>query len=171
MKKVIFILATMLVFLNSYSQQEDKSKRPSPPVTVSGKIGAANVTVDYSQPSIKGRKVWGELVPFGEVWRTGANEATIFTTDKDILVEGKVLKAGTYSFFTIPNKEDWTIIFNNVAHQWGAYKYDVSKDALRVNVKPTKSESFNEKLSYNLDKGHVIINWENLKIPVSLKQS
>lgn len=86
--------------------QKDKSKRASPPATATGKIGEATITIDYSSPSVKGRKIWGDLVPYDKVWRAGANEATIFTTDKDIKVDGKSLPAGKYSLYAIPGKKN-----------------------------------------------------------------
>lgn len=168
-KRIILLLSVILVSYTSFCQSDDKSMRPSPPSTVSGKIGDANVTISYSQPSVKGRKIWDGLVPYGQVWRSGANEATTFTTDKDIKVEGKLLKAGTYGFFTIPELNEWTIIFNKVAKQWGAFKYDLKDDVLRVKAKPSKSNSFNEKLIYTLNKNGLVISWENLMVPVEIK--
>jgi hypothetical protein len=91
----------------------DKSKRPSQPALAIGKIGSANITVDYSSPSVKGRKIFGGILPYGTLWRAGANEATIFSTDKDITVEGKKLPAGKYSFFTTPSEKKWTVFFNS----------------------------------------------------------
>lgn len=162
---LLLITAATATLFKANAQDEDKSKRPSPPATASAKVGDANVTINYGQPSVKGRKVWGELVPFGQVWRTGANEATTFETDKDIKVQGKALPAGKYGFFTIPGKNEWTIIFNKVPNQWGAFKYDATKDFLRVTAKPKKSGAFNEKLLYTVNKkGAVSIAWENLDV-------
>jgi hypothetical protein len=146
------------------AQEEDKSKRPSPPATAMAKVGKANITINYGQPSVKGRGVWGKLVPYGEVWRTGANEATTFETDKDIKVQGKVLPAGKYGFFTVPGEKEWTIVFNKVPNQWGAFKYDQAQDYVRVTAKPKKSAKFNEKLLYSINKGWVSIDWENLDV-------
>lgn len=152
------------------AQDEDKSKRPSPPASVSKKIGDATITINYGQPSVKGRKIWGELVPYNQVWRTGANEATTFETTKDIWVEGKKLPAGKYGFFTLPNEKAWAIIFNKVPNQWGAFKYDEKQDFLRVSAKPKKSPAFNEKLVYTIDaKGKVSIAWENLLVAFTIK--
>src|SRR5205085_4953821 len=95
-----------------------------------------DVTITYSRPGVKGRVIWGELVPYDKVWRTGANEATTIAFSEDVKINGQALPAGTYSLHTIPGKDMWTIIFNKQAEQWGSFKYDQSKDALRVQVKP-----------------------------------
>ncbi|WP_229251156.1 DUF2911 domain-containing protein [Emticicia sp. BO119] len=163
----IFFALSFLSF--TVSAQEDKSKRPSPPATTTGKINGKSVTVNYGQPSIKGREVWGKLVPYGEVWRAGANEATTIEFSKDVSIEGKTLLAGKYGFFAIPNADEWTIIFNKVPNQWGAFKYDAAQDALRVMVKPKKSKSFNEKLMYAVNKNSVSLAWENAEVAFSVK--
>ena len=150
--------------------QDDKASRPSPPASVTQKVGDASIIINYGQPSVNGRKIWGELVPYNEVWRTGANEATTFETDKDITVEGKTLPAGKYGFFTVPGENQWAIVFNKVPNQWGAFKYDEKQDYLRVNVKPKKSPEFNEKLVYNINaEGKVAIAWENLLVSFNIK--
>ena len=164
------IVLSALIVLGVFSlQAQDKKDRPSPPAEASGKIGSANITIKYSSPAVKGRTVWGDLVPYGEVWRAGANEATIFETDKDITVEGMALPKGKYSFFTIPGESEWVIIFNKNPEQWGAYSYDESMDALRVTVKPAKSSAMNERLTYAVNKKGIVLSWENLDVPVSVK--
>ena len=154
--------------------QGDKSKRPSPPATATGKVNGASITIDYSSPSVKGRKIWGELVPYNKVWRTGANEATLFATDKEIKVEGKALPAGKYSIYTIPGEKEWVFIFNSQTGQWGVKENeetteDPAKDVLRVTVKPEKSAGFNERMKFEVDKTGFSLLWENLKVPVSVK--
>lgn len=142
-----------------------QDKKPSPAATASGKAGNANITINYSAPSVKGRKIWGELVPYGKVWRTGANDATTFEVDADIKVEGQALAKGKYSLFTIPEENgNWTIIFNKTAKQWGSFSYKQEDDALRVKVTSSKSASFNEALSISVDKSKVYIKWENLEV-------
>ena len=180
MKKNIISKALLItcigLFITSLTraQDEDKSKRPSPPATATGKVMGATITIDYSSPAVKGRKIWGGLVPYGEVWRTGANEATLFQTDKDITVEGKSLPAGKYSLYTIPGENEWTIIFNSQTGQWGV-KNDESTsenpadDVLRVTVKPEKSAAFNERMKFVVDNDGFALEWENLKVPVSVK--
>src|SRR5687767_2945801 len=110
MKKLLLLSAIALVTI-SVQAQDDKSKRPSPPAKVTETTSSgAVITIDYSQPSVKGREIGKEIAPFGKVWRTGANEATVFEVSKDVKVEGKALSAGKYGLFSIPNKEEWVII-------------------------------------------------------------
>ena len=154
--------------------QSDKAKRPSPPATAIGKVNGASITIDYSSPAVKGRKIWGELVPYNKVWRTGANEATLFATDKEIKVEGKALPAGKYSLYTLPGEKEWVFIFNSQTGQWGVKdneetSEDPAKDVLRVTVKPEKSASFNERMKFEVDKAGFSLLWENLKVPVSVR--
>lgn len=152
--------------------QGDKANRPSPPATATGKIKGATITINYSSPSVKGRKVWdpsGTLAPYGKVWRAGANEATTFETDKDIKVEGKELPAGKYGFFAIPGESEWTIIFNKVPNQWGAFKYDQAQDQLRVTTKPKKSAQMNERLVYDVTNKGIVLKWENVEVPVAIQ--
>jgi DUF2911 family protein len=171
MKKTI--LSTILLFacslVLSFSGHAQKGPPASPRDSVSGKAGSATITINYGSPSVKGRKIWGDLVPYGKVWRTGANEATRFTTDKAIMVEGKALPAGTYAFFAIPNENEWTLIFNKTANQWGAYDYKDKEDALRVTVKTKKSAAMNERLKYTITGNGFSLLWENLEVPVSVK--
>ena len=166
-----FVLAFAAMLMTSMLwAQGDKASRPSPPATASGKVKDAN----YSSPAVKGRKVFGELVPYGQVWRAGANEATIFETDKDIKVEGKTLPKGKYSLYAIPGEKEWTIIFNKQTGQWGvkrggATTREEAQDALTVKVKPKKSASMNERLAYDVtDKGFTL-RWENTEVPVAIK--
>jgi hypothetical protein len=142
---------------------EDKSKRPSPPATVTGTAaGGVAYTIDYSRPSVKGRKIFGGLEQYGKVWRTGANEATTFEVKQPVKINGQALPAGKYALFTIPGEQEWTIIFNKTANQWGAYEYKQDQDALRVTVKPTKTPSLVEQFTISSDKkGVVTMAWEN----------
>lgn len=167
------ILAGLLMTTFVWAQG-DKTSRPSPPVTASGKIKDANVTIHYSSPSVKNRKIFGELVPYGQVWRAGANEATVFETDKDLKVEGKILPAGKYSLYAIPGEKEWTIIFNKQTGQWGvkrggATSREQTQDALTVNVKPRKSPSMTERLAYDVSDKGFTMRWENVEVPVALK--
>ena len=146
-----------------------QEKKLSPAETAKGVINGAAITVNYSAPSVKGREIWGGLVPYGQVWRAGANEATTFETSKTIMVEGKELPAGKYSFFILPQKESAVIIFNKVPAQWGAFKYDEKKDQLRVTVKPAKAKTNTEKLLYTFDANGLWIKWDSWDIPVSIK--
>jgi hypothetical protein len=120
MKRFTFLMLAISAVLSSAFAQD---KPASPQATVEGKIGASKVKIVYCQPSARGRKIMGGLVPYGEVWRTGANDATTIEFDKPVKIEGKDLAAGKYALFTIPGENEWTIIINKDAKQWGAYSY------------------------------------------------
>jgi len=163
----LFLMAIATTSMLVACGQEDKSKRPSPPAQAKETISSgAVVTIDYSQPSVKGRTIGKDLEPMpGKVWRTGANEATVFEVNKDVKVEGQNLPAGKYALFTIAGDNEWTIIFNKTAKQWGAYDYKESDDALRVKVKPANAESFAEKMTINVGKdGTVTLLWGDRKV-------
>jgi hypothetical protein len=146
-------------------EEEDKSKRPSPPAKAEGKVDDINIVIDYSQPATKGRTIFGDVVPYGEIWRTGANEATTISFDKDVFIEGQKLVAGTYSLFTIPNEKEWTVIFNKNPKLWGAFEYKQEEDALRVNVKPSKEADLTERFTITVEEGGVVtMKWENTKV-------
>jgi len=172
--KILFLTLAGVFISSRMLAQDDKSKRPSPPAAATGKVNGATITIDYSSPAVKGRKIWGELVPYDKVWRTGANEATLFSTDREIKVEGKTLHAGKYSMYTIPGEKEWVIIFNSQTGQWGVKdneetSEDPAKDVLRVTVKPEKSATFNERMKFEVEKNGFSLLWENLKVPVSIK--
>ena len=147
----LFALATAI----SFAQE-----KASPAKVAEGTAGGAKITINYSSPAVKGRMIWGDLVPLGQVWRAGANEATTFTTSKDILVEGQKLPAGTYSFFIIPNEGTSTLIFNKVAKQWGAFNYDSKEDQLRVSVPSQQTSTMEERLVYEVKPDKFEIRWE-----------
>lgn len=141
--------------------------------SVSQRVGVTEFTVSYSRPNEKGRKIWGELVPYDKPWRTGANRATTFSSTDDVEVEGKKLPAGTYSIVTIPGKESWTVAFNRDLDLWFRTQYDEKKDALRVTVKPEPVD-FVETFTIvfrNLtpDGASLAFIWDKLRVPVSLK--
>lgn len=158
----------LLASTSAFAQMDAKA---SPADSAMGKIGSANVMIRYSSPSVKGRTIWGKLVPYGEVWRSGANEATTFSTDKDLMVEGKKLPAGTYAFFTIPTANTWTVAFNKTAKQWGAFKYDEKQDALRATVKSMPAPAMSERLTYSVTPTGITLAWENLMVPVMMKEA
>jgi hypothetical protein len=161
-KASFLTFAFALVSILSWSQA-------SPAATANGKINGASVSIKYSSPSVKGRQIYGtNLVPYGKVWRAGANAATVFETDKDLTVEGKKLPAGKYSIYAIASEKEWVIIFNSQTGQWGT-NYDQSKDVIRVTVNPKKSATMNERLVYNIDNNGFVLSWENLDVPVSIK--
>jgi hypothetical protein len=169
MKQLILSLAT-LVAINACAQ--NAANRPSPAAKVSETIsGGAVITIDYSQPSVKGRTIGKDLEPNeGKVWRAGANEATVFEVSKDVKVEGQSLPAGKYGFFTVMNGNEWTIIFNKTWKQWGAFNYKEADDALRVKVKAGKANPFAEKLTYTISKGgKVSLLWGDNQVDFNVK--
>lgn len=141
--------------------------------TVKQTIGLNDVTISYSRPGVKGRKIWGGLVPYGSVWRTGANSATTIQVSEDVVVEGQPLPAGTYSLHTIPGEKEWTLIFNKDANQWGSYSYDPAKDAIRVKVAPIPGPA-QEWMQFRfedltINSARVVLAWENLQVPFNVK--
>ncbi len=162
MKKVITLFSIMMFAVAILAQGEKKAPA-SPPAKAEGSIAGKSIVINYAQPAVKGRKIWGDLVPFGKVWRTGANGATTITFDKDVKIEGQALKAGKYAIFTIPTETEWTVIFNSKTDQWGAYDYSDKDDVLRVKVKTSKSAAFNERMTFAVDTKKVKLMWENLE--------
>ena len=165
--KSFLLLAISVTTMFVARGQDDKSKRPSPPAQAKETISnGAVVTIDYSQPSVKGRTIGKDLEPMpGKVWRTGANEATTFDVSKPVKVEGKELPAGKFALFTIANDNEWTIIFNKTANQWGAFSYKEADDVLRVKVKPQKAGKFAEKMTFSVNKnGTVTLLWGDTKV-------
>ena len=162
-------------------------------------IGVTDVTITYSRPGVKGRTIWGDplpeqastkgeatlddqnvrpkgapIVPWGHAWRTGANEATTFVVTDDVLINGQKLPAGSYSLHTIPTKDEWTIIFNSVANQWGSFNYDPAKDTLRVKAKPEWVAENQEWLEFWIDpindnSAQVNIRWEKVRVPFTVE--
>ena len=170
MKKALLLSGILFVGLIACSQQ-DKSKRPSPPAPVASATIAsgAMVSVDYSQPAVKNREIGKDIAPYGQVWRTGANEATVFEVSKDVQIEGKSLPAGKYSLYSVPGKDEWVFIFNKTWNQWGTV-YDVNQDALRVTVKPGKSPQFTERMTITVDKsGKVSLMWGDMEADFHVK--
>jgi hypothetical protein len=178
MRKLFQFKLTALIFagalLLSSLANAQKAPKPlaSPGDSVSGVVGSSKISINYGSPSVRGRKIWGGLVPYDKIWRTGANEATIFTTSKAIKVEGKTLPAGKYSLFTVPGKTEWKFIFNSQTGQWGikddySANDDPKKDVLTVTVKSMKSAAFSERMKFKIDNGFVLL-WENLAVPVKI---
>ncbi|MEO9483408.1 MAG: DUF2911 domain-containing protein [Ekhidna sp.] len=168
--KVVSLLALSLMLVFSATAQKDKSKRKSPPAQVTEDVRGTRVTVDYSQPSKRGRDIFGGLEAYGKVWRTGANESTWIEVSKDVKVEGKKLAAGKYGLFTIPGEDEWTIIFNKKWDGWGAYEYKEADDVLRVKVKPSSVDEVVEQLTFELSKnGNVSFAWDQTKVEFSVK--
>jgi len=165
-------LATLMLVPAAWAQQLDLP-RPSPKATVTQTAGLTDVTILYCRPSVRGRAIWGGLVPYDQVWRTGANEATTITFADDVTIEGTKLPAGTYGLFTIPGKDEWTVIFNKGAKQWGAYEHKQADDVLRIKVKPQATE-FHELLTFafpvvTTESATVAIVWEKLAVLFTIK--
>lgn len=166
MKRIAFLTLAFATMITAVFAQD---KPASPKAEAAGKVGAANVKVTYCQPSARGRKIMGGLVPYGEVWRTGANEATVIEFDKPVKIEGKDLAAGKYALFTIPGENEWTVIFNSDTKQWGAYNYKDKDDVLRVKVKPSKTPSPVETFNISVVKDEIVLKWENTAVAVKAK--
>jgi hypothetical protein len=168
MRKItLLFLVFALIQITSVSAQDKKAL--SPKETVKAKAGGANVEIVYSRPSARGRTMLGGNEPYGQVWRTGANEATTIEFDKAVKIEGKDLPAGKYALFTIPGEKEWTIIFNKEHKQWGAYNYKEKEDALRVTVPAKKTKSFVETFTVGVEKDEVTMAWENAEASFKVK--
>jgi len=173
--------------------------RPSQKASVMQSIGVTDVTITYHRPAVKGRRIWGDalpsqadvkgeatldnqnlrpkdaaIVPWGHVWRAGANDATVFEVTDDVLINGEKLPAGKYSLHTIPTKDEWTIIFNTDYGQWGSFSYDAAKDKLRVKAKPEWVADSVELLQYTIptetpNSAQVVLRWEKVKVPFTVE--
>jgi hypothetical protein len=159
---------TTAVTKDSTAEKPKEAQRVSPTKVLDAEINGVKVKITYGSPSVKKREIWGKLVPYDEVWRTGANESTTIETDKDALIGGKKVAAGKYGFFTIPGTKSWTIIINSVWDQWGSYTYDRSKDVVRFTSKPETTD-FSESLEFTSENGKIWIVWEKLKVPFEVK--
>jgi hypothetical protein len=159
-------------FKNGSQPTELNIPRVSQRGTVTQRIGLTDITITYHRPEVGGREIWGKTVPYGKVWRAGANENTTITFSDDVSVEGKPLLAGTYGLHTIPDKDQWTIIFSKNSTSWGSFSYDEKEDALRVTTKPHAVESF-EVLTYVFDdvkpdSAVATLRWEKLAVPIHI---
>ncbi|MDT5272155.1 MAG: hypothetical protein QOH49_4341 [Acidobacteriota bacterium] len=196
-RKFLPFAAAALLALTAVAQAQLRTPRPSQKASVMQTIGVTDVTITYSRPGVKGRTIWGDppaaaaagtatlddartrpkdqvIVPYGHVWRAGANEATQFAVTDDVFINGQLLKAGTYSLHAIPGREEWTIIFNSDAGQWGSFTYDEKKDVLRVKAKPQMAADSQEWLLYTFDpvgesSARVNIRWEKLTVPFTVE--
>jgi tetratricopeptide (TPR) repeat protein len=174
MRTLLPVLVSLGAFASTAHAQRLKSPQASPAAELEQTIGLTEIKVSYHRPAINGRTVWGGLVPWGEVWRAGANENTTVTFSSDVKVEGKALKAGTYGLHMIPTQASWTIIFSNMNVAWGSFTYDQKEDALRVTVKPRTVATSEERLSYHFDdptdkKATLVLAWEKLAVPVAIE--
>ncbi len=147
--------------------RKDDADRKSKNGRLDATLGGAKVIVQYGRPEVRGRTIFGELVPYDKVWRTGANEATTFTVDKAVMVEGQALAAGTYSVLTVPAETSWTIIFNSVPGTWGTKGYDASQDVLRVEVTP-KAGEMTEVMTFSAEDDVLMLSWDKLIVPITI---
>jgi hypothetical protein len=169
------LAAGLLSFLAAgatFAQQLDLP-RPSPNASVSQTVGVTEITIKYSRPGVKDRPIWGKLVPYGEVWRTGANENTTIRFSTPVKVDGHELAAGIYGLQTIPNAGAWTVIFSKDADEWGAFSYKQADDALRIQATPQPAE-FRERMAFDFDDvtdtaAKVVLHWEKLKVPFTVE--
>ncbi|PLK42535.1 DUF2911 domain-containing protein [Emticicia sp. TH156] len=172
-KKIGILLAGVAVLALAFFGVRAYTKSKSPADTASFNQNGLSVQVDYCRPYKKDRVVFGQLVPYGKVWRTGANEATLFTVKQDVKIAGKPLKAGTYTLWTVPNADVWTIVLNRQTGQWGT-KYDELQDVLRVDVPAGKTtgtvEQFKIDFAAMAGGANMVLLWENseVKVPVTL---
>jgi len=191
---------TCFGYVSEQQQPQIRRPRPSQKASVMQTVGVTDITITYSRPGVKGRTIWGDapvsmaarakgeatldnqnervkgepIVPYGHVWRAGANEATTFVVTDDVTINGQKLPAGSYSLHTIPNKDEWTIVFNGTANQWGSFNYDPAKDTLRVKAKPKWMTESQEWLEYSIpvvtqNSATVVIRWEKVAVPFTVE--
>src|ERR1700686_196454 len=197
---ILLALTCAAPYASAQQQLQIRPLRPSQKASVMQTIGVTDVTITYSRPAVKGRTIFAEapasmaarakgeatldnqnerkagepIVPYGHVWRAGANEATMLVVTDDVLINGQPLKAGTYSMHAVPGKDEWTIVFNNDAGQWGSFTYDEKKDALRVKTKAQMVSENQEWLEYSFDpvtdnSAQVNIRWEKMRVPFTVE--
>jgi len=172
MRKTVVAALMLLAATAAVAQQGPRSPRPSPKASLMQSVGITDITINYNRPGVKGRQIWGALVPYDKVWRTGANEATTIEFSDDVWINGNKLTKGLYSLHTIPTANQWTVIFNSVAQQWGSYSYDPAKDALRIQVTPQTAEH-REWLTFEIpemttDTAKVVVRWEKIAVPFTI---
>ncbi|HET6934050.1 MAG TPA: DUF2911 domain-containing protein [Candidatus Angelobacter sp.] len=176
MRLKALLLAVSVVLVSSISlgaQQQDKSKRPSPPAKAEVTLKGKQITIDYSRPSMRGRKIMGELVPYGKVWRTGANEATTLTTPIALNIGGTSVPAGKYTLWTLPSESGWKLIINKQTGQWGT-EYDEKQDLARVDMQKSSLQQPVEQFTISFDKksddaADLVLEWETTRVSVPVK--
>lgn len=170
MKQTFLTLAAVFFVSLAAIAQDDKAKKmPSPPAKAEATVDGVKVTIDYHQPSAKGRKIMGGLVPYGQVWRTGANATTSIELSADAKLEGQKLAKGKYGLYTLPTENEWTIIINKDI-KWGAYEYNEKNDVLRVKVKPAKTATFVESFTISVEGNNVVLKWENTQVAFKIEK-
>jgi hypothetical protein len=162
MKKQSILFLLLATIFSASAIAQDK-KMPSPPAKATGTADGVAVTIDYHQPSARGRKMLGGINPYGEVWRTGANATTTIDLGANAKIEGQAVAKGKYGLYTIPGEAEWTIIINK-GIKWGAYDYTDKEDVIRAKVKPSKTASFVETFTISIKDGNVVMEWENTSV-------
>jgi len=195
----LFAIACATPLVTAQQPPAIRLPRPSQKASVMQTVGVTDITITYSRPGVKGRTIWGDppatmaarakgeatlddqnarqkgdpIVPYGHVWRAGANEATQFVVTDDVTINGQKLAAGSYSLHAIPNKDEWTLVFNGTANQWGSFNYDPAKDTLRVKARPQWVNDSQEWLEYSIptvtaNSATVVIRWEKIAVPFTV---
>lgn len=172
MKTKIYLASILALMLASSAFAQLTLPRESQRAEVAQTVGDTRVALVYHRPNTKSREVWGKIVPYGEVWRTGANENTTFETSREIKINGQTLPAGKYGLHAIPNQNEWTIIFNKVNDAWGSFTYKPENDQLRITAKPQLAES-QETMAINFENikattADVAIRWEKIRVPFTI---
>lgn len=163
MKKLKFTFVLLMVATLAFAQE-------SPRKQATGKVGDVTIDIDYGSPSVKGRSIWGELVPYGKVWRAGANENTTISFDEGVTIGNINIEAGKYGFFIIPNEnKEWTVILNSKNDAWGSNGYNQELDVLRLDVMPINTDKNQEALDYAIGEKEIIIKWAKVKIVIPVQ--
>lgn len=171
MKKLLTIIMAATV---GFGVQAQDLPKPSPAAKVEQRVGLTDISITYSRPGVKGRTIWGDLVPWNELWRAGANKATLIETNKDVKLNGAVLPAGSYSLFILPKEGDtWTIVFNKETELWGTGDYKESEDQLRVDAQVSNLGEISERLEYrflnvDMNRGQLVMDWEKKRVTIEI---
>lgn len=169
MKKIAITIGLLLLLIHSSTQAQINKPSLSPTVTSVQKVGLSEITLTYGQPNMQGRTIFGELIPYGKLWRTGANASTKFTTDKDIVIAGLSLPAGTYGLYSIPGQKEWTVIFHKKSKLWGSAGYNAAEEFGRVTIPTHNLKDTRETLNisfenFTADGASLSISWENTQV-------
>ena len=159
----VVLVTAIMTTLPAMAQRGDDTDRLSKNGKVEGVIDGVEIVLEYGRPKVKDRVIWGDLVPYDKVWRTGSDEATTISLSADVKIEGKTLSKGKYALFTIPGAEKWIFIFNKVAKQGGSFGYDESEDALRIEV-VCASGAHVEEMTFSIEGSSIVLTWEKLKV-------
>jgi hypothetical protein len=169
----VLFMSSLVFATGLFAQPNPQKPAPSPACTLKQRVGLTDIEIVYSRPGVKGRTIFGDLVPYDKVWRTGANEATRITFSGPVKLNGTEVPAGTYGLFTIPGEKEWTIILNKTAQQWGAFRYDEKYDLVRVKTTPVKLAEPVETFTIDIndirdDSATLNLMWEKTRVPVKL---